>query len=223
MPTEIFISEGVFVNENLSVVSDVPVATAELELLPAQGVADRVIVQVAQDIRRLQRDATIGLAIHIGELIISKLYGGDFSTWRSHGSKDVSFRKLTELLQDDLSASVLYRSVAIYELADRMGVSTWKHLGVSHVRAVLGLPIKEQERILETAEEEAWTVERIEQEVASSRKELETGVRRGRRPLPAFVKSIHSCGASLKRTGCWGTWTRSATWRQGNCPNWSRP
>ena len=68
----------------------------------------------------------------------------------------------------------------------------WKHLGVSHVRAVLGLPIKEQERFLETAEEGAWTVGRIEQEVASSRKELETGVRRGRRPLPAFVKSIHS-------------------------------
>ena len=178
---------------------------------------------MAQDIRRLQRDATIGLAIHVGELIISKLYGGDFSTWRSHGSKDVSFRKLTELLQDDLSASVLYRSVAIYELADRMGVSTWKHLGVSHVRAVLGLPIKEQERILETAEEEAWTVERIEQEVASSRKELETGVRRGRRPLPAFVKSIHSMRRFAEEDGLLGDLDEVRNLEAGELSNWSRP
>ena len=87
--------------------------------------------------------------------------------------------------------SVLYRSVALYELADRPGVSTWKHLGVSHVRAVLGLPTKEQERILSAAEEKAWTVDRIGQEVPKSRKELETGAKRGRPDLPAFVKSIH--------------------------------
>jgi len=177
--------------EDAKSLSEATLAVPEQELLPAQEVSDRVIDQVAQDIRRLQRDATIGLALHIGELIIRNLYGGDFSTWRSHGSKDVSFRKLTVLLQEDLSVSVLYRSVAIYELADRMGVSTWKHLGVSHVRAVLGLPMKEQERILSAAEEKAWTVDRIEQEVAKSRKELETGAKRGRPALPAFVKSIH--------------------------------
>lgn len=55
---------------------------------------------------------------------------------------------------------------------------------MSHVRAVLGLPVKEQGRILKAAEDEVWTVEQMEREVATSRKELKTGARRGRPPLP---------------------------------------
>ena len=48
--------------------------------------------------------------------------------------------------QAAVSASTLYRSVDIYVLCQELGVSTWKHLGVSQLRAVLGPPLDQQPR-----------------------------------------------------------------------------
>jgi len=123
----------------------------------------------------------------------------------SHGSKDGAFRKLTDPLQGEISSSLLHRAVAPYEITGRTCVSAWKHLRMSHARAVLGLPTKEQERILGTADDEAWTVEQIEQEVATTRKDVATRAQRCRRPLAALQKAMRE-----DHTTCPGWWDISS-------------
>jgi hypothetical protein len=158
-----------------------------------EEVPDEVLDEVAAGIRHLQYEATLGFALRVGKLIVAKLYHGRLDEWRARAARDASFGRLAERLAGQVSAPVLYRCMAVYELAKRLGagVSTWRNLGVSHVRAVLGLPQDEQERILAAAEQEAWTVDRIEEEAAGVRARLDNGVRRGRPPLPQCVKSIH--------------------------------
>jgi hypothetical protein len=69
-------------------------------------------------------------------------------------------------------------------------IDTWQHVGISHARLVLGLPDKDQERLIRTAEEKEWTVQKLEHEASKAKKKLHRN-RGGRRPLPVFVKSIH--------------------------------
>lgn len=137
------------------------------------------------------RSGTMDLHIRLGRVIIEKLYGGDLAGWRAKGTKEISFRKLASRANRDLAISVssLCRAVALCELTDRLGISTWKHLGVSHLRGVLGLPDREQRRLLAIAESEAWTVERLENEKAKV--SATQTRRRGRRRMPAFVKTVH--------------------------------
>jgi len=137
------------------------------------------------------RSGTMGLHVRLGRVIIEMLYGGDLARWRAKGTKDLSFRKLASRANRDLAISVssLCRAVALCELTDRLEISTWKHLGVSHLRGVLGLPDREQRRLLAIAETEAWTVERLEKEKAKV--SATQTRRRGRRRMPAFVKTVH--------------------------------
>lgn len=157
----------------------------EPEVLPAP-VSDEVIDEVAGKIQHLQRTATLDLAMNVGKIVVEGIYGGDLDQWRARGAKDSSFRKLADREDLGLSRSTLQRSVAIYEMCDRLGVSTWRHLGVSHLRAVLGLPDEHQRRLLTNAEKKEWTVEKTLKEAARYRK----SDGRGRKPLPSFVKAI---------------------------------
>ena len=161
----------------------------ESELLPAP-VSDVVLAQVAEKIRNLQRGATLDLALGIGRIIIKDIYGGDLTVWQSHGAKEASFRRLAENHDLGMSFSTLQRSVAIWELCQRLGVSTWKHLGVSHLRTVLGLPEKHQRKLLAHAEDDQWTVEKLAAEAGKVKKSRGSG----RPPLPSFVKAIGRLG-----------------------------
>jgi hypothetical protein len=117
-------------------------------------VDDNVIASVYEEIRSLQRDATIDLAVKMGELIVKRFYGGRLDAWREHGPKESSLRKLAAKFEDDesgMSAAGIYRVVAIYELDQRLSVSSRKQLTVTHIRAVLGLPLAEQERLQEAS------------------------------------------------------------------------
>ena len=96
-----------------------------------------------------------------------------------------------------MSASTLYPPVAIYGLCQELGVSTWKHLSVSHLRAVLGLPLDQQRKLLTLAEAKAMTTDELERRVAGLRKP--DGSKRGRPALPAFVKSIGALGRLVAR------------------------
>lgn len=162
------------------------------ETVPA-SVPDKVINDVVAEIHQIARAAPLQMALTIGKLIVERLYGGDLSAWRQRGVKDASFRKLMEHegLPDGVNATGLYRSVALHEMFTELeaDVSTWKHLGISHVRAVLVLPEpKQQKKLLDQADQKRWTVERLESEVNKKHQKASRG---GRPPLPQFVKSIH--------------------------------
>jgi len=101
-------------------------------------------------------------------------------------------RRLAEHPKLGVSATTVHRAVRIYELWLRHGKPGWKHLGVSHLRPLLGLSDDDQHRLITQAEDMEWTAERLAGEAAKARKKIVDG--RGRPPLPRFVKSIHQVG-----------------------------
>lgn len=155
---------------------------------PSAPSAD-AIDQVAQAIRDLHRSSSLEFAHRVGSVVLEKLYGGDFELLRDRGPKDASLRKLAGHPDLPLSASGLYQAIAVFEILERLGgVYACKHLCRSHVRAVLALPEEAQERLLERAEAQQWTVDRLKTEAFCAARPTGAG---GRPPLPAFVKSLH--------------------------------
>lgn len=121
---------------------------------------------VVAQIRRLVRDASLEFALRVGAIIIHHFYDGESDVWRSRGRKTSSFRKLARHPQLLLSAGAPYRCVALYELCDRLdATSRWGQLGASHLRLVLGLPQVLQEQLLTNANNERWTVKKLQEEV----------------------------------------------------------
>ena len=160
-------------------------------------VPDETISEVVASIRAAQAKHGFALIQDIGRLIVEKFYGGDIGVLRDRGPKDASLRQLADHPDLPMSASGLYRAVATYDLIERQGgVAVWKHLGPSHVRAVLPVSDKDQRRLLGFAEKHSWTVKKLEEKVRKIRedaKAAETDVKkRGRPPLPRFVKSLNA-------------------------------
>lgn len=150
--------------------SGISLAGAEPGLLRTGLSADAVDVAVAE-IRQLSRVAAMELALGIGEIIFKRIYGSDLELLRKTGPKHVSFRQLALHPEVPVSASVLWRSVATYELAERLPVvKDSRHLGITHVREVLALPPKHQEKLLTRADREGWTVAELMERVKRRRK-----------------------------------------------------
>lgn len=135
---------------------------------------------------QITRESMLDYSIRVGSLVIHYFYGGDIKAWRSRGPKTHSFRRLAKHPQLPMSASSLYRCVAIFELCDRLNVvSRWSRITVSHLRVVLPFDEKEQCRLMAAANAERWSVQRLEQE---ARKAPSSAVRRGRPAAPEFVR-----------------------------------
>ena len=163
-----------------------------IEADTAPTVADDTIADVVAGIRAAQAKHGFALVREVGELIVAKFYGGDIGVLRDRGPKDASLRKLAEHPDLPMSAASLYTAVATYDVLDRHpGVSSSKHLTPTHVRTVLPLPDKAQQRLLTRAEAKAWTVQQLEAE-ARKVKVRAPKRRGGRRPLPTFVKTIRA-------------------------------
>ncbi len=173
----------------------------DVELVEQAEIAEENrLAKLAGELRSLAGDASVDLAIRIGQLVIDRLYAGDLSTWRTRGAKAHSLRALARRADLPISTSALYRSIALFELASRMGgVSEWSELGISHMRLVLGLPREEQRRLLDQACASNWTVAELERETTAIRNQNQnqgfdqaSGRKRGGRPrLPRFVKSLN--------------------------------
>lgn len=162
-----------------------------LEVLPP-SVSEEVIDAVVSELNGLARVHGLELTLAIGRVVVEHVYKGDMKLFRARHEKDASLRKLAERADAGslhVSAAGLYRAIAIFELTERLGVSSWKHLGVSHLRAVLGLSFPKQQKLLATAEDQAWTCDELEAAAKAARTKA-GGTPRGRRPSLPFVKSI---------------------------------
>jgi hypothetical protein len=147
----------------------------------------------ARRINALSKAATLQVAFEIGEAVIETMYDGRMSQWRTRGRKELGLRQLASHPKLCISASTLYRSIAIYELCTRLDCrASLRHLGVSHLRAVLHAPHAEQGMLVARAEHEAWSVARLEREVTHS--PLPSQARGGRPRSPSYVKSIRRMG-----------------------------
>jgi hypothetical protein len=147
--------------------------------------------EVARRVNEVCRSATFDLAFTIGQLIIHELYGGSICEWRRHGTARPSYRALAARKDLLLSPSALCRSVGVYVLAERLGGrQRWKHLCVSHLKEVLPLPECEQDRILEVAEREAWTVSELRERLSLARGRTRDDRRSG--TLLRGLRRVHS-------------------------------
>ncbi len=96
-----------------------PLAFAFLERAPAH---DGKVERLVQQLNGPCKTATFEFAFSVGRLVIDGFYAGKLSAWRSRRGKDASFRKLASHPNLPMSAAALYRSTAIYELCQRVGV-----------------------------------------------------------------------------------------------------
>jgi hypothetical protein len=150
---------------------------------------DERIGKTILELRKLTRGASLQFALTVGRIVVETLYDGDARAWRSRTRKDHALRALVARPDLPMSASALYRALAIFELSSRQaGGESWQHVGVSHLRAVLGLPEDLQARLLERAEAERWTAARMERETLPLRSTSRQAG--GRKRVPGYVKSI---------------------------------
>lgn len=176
-------------------------STAPADLIPA-AIADAVIESTVREVNELARHAGLELALQLGKLIVDRFYGADLTAWRTRGTSDASLRKLAAHPELQVSASGLSRAIGVYDLCTRLeGVSGLKHLAVGHYRAVLGLKDKPAQRLLTSASEKEWTVEKLETEARKWRKG--DGASRGRKPDPHFVKGIRRLGKVVEEGDSW--------------------
>lgn len=128
------------------------------------------VARALADIRHLTRAATLQLALDVGEIVFHHIFDADAQRVRRRGPKDASFRRLALHPELPMSATNLWRAVAIYEMSLRLPALTENpRLGVSHARAVLGLAPRNQEKLIALAEAEGWSVARLAQEAAQRR------------------------------------------------------
>jgi hypothetical protein len=149
-------------------------------------IVDDSVEKALAEIRQVTRAASIEMAISVGEIVFRHIFRGDVEMMRRSGPKDISFSRLALHPDLPMSAAGLWRSVAIYELSLWFpGLKNSKHLGVSHLRTVIRLPHGEQEKLLQRAEHEHWSVAELTNIVATKR----TG-HGGRRPKPEILKAL---------------------------------
>jgi hypothetical protein len=126
---------------------------------------DEMILSLVLRLNSVCKAATLHLALTVGELVIKELYAGDIDRWRSREPrKQYSMRKLARHPDLAMSPSALFRSIAIYEVCERLGIRTWKHVSSTHIRMVLPLPPEEQLRLLRETEANKWSARRLEEE-----------------------------------------------------------
>lgn len=148
-------------------------------------------------IRELVGGARLQMALTIGRIVIEEIYDGDLTSWRQRGPKDTSLRHLAADPRLTISASALYRALGIYELKIRYADHPmWKMLTACHLRAVLGLPVSEQTRLLDLATTSGWTTQALEQAAAASR-DCHKSSRGGRPRKLQLVRAIESAERAL--------------------------
>jgi hypothetical protein len=146
----------------------------------------------AERINAVGRMAALAYAVEVGRVVIDSLYEGDVSVWRDRGRKDASLRALAKSPSLSISATSLYRCLAIHEICKRIGPpAQWRHLGLGHFRAVLSCPPAQQQDLLKLAEREAWSASRLKMASARDSRRV-IGSRGGRPRSPAYVKSIQA-------------------------------
>jgi len=160
---------------------------------PVDDPVERVVMQV----NAIYQAANLRVALAIGELVIRSFYDGDVSRWRNRGRrKSGALRRLAKHPKLPMSAGTLYRNIAMYEICERLGVWSWKHVCASHFRSVLPLAREEQARLLMAAEENAWSPRQFDHEVTAVRALEAPRPSRGGRPrasvLAKVMRSIQS-------------------------------
>jgi hypothetical protein len=172
-------------------------------LIERTSTADDAIERAVRDLNAICRAATLDFALAVGAFVIDRFYAGDLARWRSRdATKQDSLRRLARHPDLAMHPGCLYRSVAMYELGQRIGIPQCRRISTSHLRLVLPLLPPQQERLLRETEEAGWSVRRLEEEVRAvvQRDPAARTTRGGRKRhsrLTGAVQAIQKCGDAL--------------------------
>jgi hypothetical protein len=167
------------------------------EITRAAGEQLKSVDAAVAQINTLSRDTMVDYMIKVGKIIMDTCFDGDIDAWKARGASDAFYGQLAGHPSMALKKPALTRAIGIYVLEQQIGVSARKHLTVTHLRAVLGLPLRDQKQLLTKAEGgrngtgKLLTSREIEVEAAKVRRE-KVAKGRGRKRLLRFVKTLNS-------------------------------
>lgn len=197
------------------------VGEAAAKAVVAPRIADHTALdRVIAELQEIERRTGIDRTIAIGELILSRFFGGDPAAWRDRRrNKNNSVRRLAGRGDCPFSKSALHEAVGVYVgVLALPAIRRFAHVSTSHVASVLQLPESAREELLERAERDRWSVRELRQNVVSLRRT--DGERRGRpaldgqvRAIGALRKCINQLNEELRRLGEMGL-LNSATERE---------
>lgn len=151
---------------------------------------------IAAQIKVLATGNSTSEVLQLGELIFREVYGSQRMLLHK-GGRQASLRRLAAHPDVPCKVTTLWRAVSVYEMSLRLPqLVGLEELGVSRLRAVIGLPVDVQEELLKAAVRERWTKRQLEREAARHRAEK----RRGRRPLPKLVRWTRELDRLLDRS-----------------------
>ncbi len=151
------------------------------ELSPSYQTLRGSLDHFAEQVRELGPANSPEQILRLGELV----YGVMRATASSSSEQDKrsSLRRIADYPGVPFKVTTIWRAVSVYEMSLRLPhLLDVEGLGISHLRAVIGLDPADQELLLIRASRERWTKRQIERE-ASKRRDG----RRGRRPLPQIT------------------------------------
>ena len=154
---------------------------------PQAAASEIVVEKIVFELNKLCRQKTLEFSLSVGALIIERLYRGELALWRRRGRKCNSLRRLAEHPGLPMSAPSLYRCIAIYEMNERLGVRSWRHVSTGHLRLVLSLPHADQERLLRNVEADKWSVSRLRQALVAMERDGRAAPPRGGRKRLSVV------------------------------------
>lgn len=166
------------------------------EILSAPLRGRERIDYLASQIRQLGAGNSPKDVLRLGEIVYRELYGGG----RALQQKDrhASLRRIAAHPDVPFKVTTIWRAVSVYEMSLRLPhLLQAPGLGVSHIRAVIGLEPAHQELLLTLATRERWTKRRLEQEAARHRS---ADRRKGRRPLPQLIAWTRELDRLLERS-----------------------
>lgn len=157
--------------------------------------SDEELSALVKKLVQISREAHLDHAIRVGGLVIHHFYGGDLQLWRSKGPKTASFRRLAMHPELPMSASVICRCVAIFDVCERLDVvARWRRITLSHLRLVLPLSSSAQQQLLSAANAHRWTVTQLEAETRKHHRHRGGG----RRPRPELVRKTELIGRLMR-------------------------
>jgi hypothetical protein len=172
------------------------VAEESREHPPTCDATSRCLDSLAERLQSLDSGNSPEKMLQLGELVYRTLK--DSSSSEGEGDHRASLRRIAAHPGIPFKITTIWRAVSVYEMSLRMPhLLDAKGLGISHLRAVIGLEPTDQELLLSRASHESWTKRQLEREAARFR---EGRRRRGRRPTPRITLWARELRRVLERS-----------------------
>jgi hypothetical protein len=106
----------------------------------------------------------------LGELVFRTVFEDDENQWRILGGLHPEYKALVAHPALEVSSMMLWRALHVRALFRRFPMlHQVRHIGLSHVCAVIGLPESAQDELLMLAETEQWSSRRMDRAVRARR------------------------------------------------------